>query len=86
MWKNIMQSYPSHPKVAEIKSKYHSRVRTVNSIKNIRDYCDKMGRLPRFSKKDKEENKMCHRLWHLKKDHPNDPELKALLDKYDKQS
>lgn len=86
MWKNIMKSYPSHPKVAEIKSKYHSRVRIVNSIKRIRDYCDKIGCLPRFSRKDKEENKMCCRLWYLKKNYPNDPELKALLEKYDKQS
>ena len=82
MWKHIMTAYPDHPKVKEIKANYHSRVRTVNSIRKVSSYCDKIGRLPRFSKKDKEENKMCGRLWHLKKDHPNDPELKALLEKY----
>ena len=82
VWRNIMRTYPDNPKVVELKSHYHKRIRTVKVIREISEFADKIGRLPRFSKKDKTENKIAHRLWHLRKDHPNDPELKELLEKY----
>ena len=62
VWRNIMRTYPDNPKVVELKKRYHKRIRTVKVIREISEYADKIGRLPCFSKKDKTENRMAHRL------------------------
>ena len=82
----LRKRHPDHPAVKALLEKYKDyepRMEiTREIIAKVREWIDEKGRLPKCSKKDKEERKMAYALKHLRNKHSDMPEVKALLSKF----
>ena len=82
---DLRNLHPDHPVVKALLEKYKDydpRLEiTRESIARVRKWVDEHGRLPKYSKTDKEERSMAYMLKYLRKRHSDMPEVKALLSK-----
>ena len=82
----LRREYADHPVVKGILDRYKDwdpRLAIRNeSFGKVERWVSEHGRLPKLSKKDKEERNVCMTLKYFRKRHPDMPELKAMLDSY----
>ena len=82
---DLRKLHPDHPVVKALLEKYKDydpRLEiTRESIARVSKWVDEHGRLPKYSKTDKEERSMAYMLKYLRKRHSDMPEVKALLSK-----
>ena len=79
----LRKQHSDHPVVKALLEKYKDydpRMEIIREIiAKVRKWIDEKGRLPKCSKKDKEERKMSYALRHLRNKHSDLPEVKELL-------